>query len=1237
MSDIIDDLRVQIDASTQSADKKIDQMITRLERLSSTVSGLENVNLSSFSNSISGFSESIMQLSKVKTTDVNRISKNLEKLQSIDLSKTAASISAFNGLDLSGIQNLGTAFQGLATTLAGTDQISAGTQKIFTSLSTLATASESMPLVIQSMPAMTAAIQNFISGMAAAPSVQDGTTAIITSLSGLAAAGNKAEKTVEALPGLTAGISQFITTLSTMPQLEEKTVRAIEALAKIGPVGSKAGSAARSLQKDIRGLNAAMTGNRTSTNVFVTGVKGFTRSLLGAMGFVGGIYGLIRGAKEAITISSDLTEAQNVVEQGFGDMSDKIEKFAETSIQNFGLSELAAKQTAGLYSVMAKSLGVLPEQATDMAVSLTGLTGDLASFYNTKQDVAQTALKSIFTGETESLKKYGVILTQTNLQQFAYSQGIQKSIGSMTEAEKVQLRYAYVMQATKAAQGDFARTAGGSWANQIRILTEQFRQLAGIIGGGLVAAFLPVVKAINTVVAKIIGLAKVISSFFGGIFGLGNKTGEGAGMSEIADELSNSVDSVDSLGAGASGAADGLGEAADNAKKMADNLQAFDKLNVIKGPDSGSSSGGGGGASIPSFSMPEDYSFEVSAEDNASPVLKQIANRFRQLKLLFADGFRIGLGDVSAFDSIRRNLQWIGLSLKDIFTDSDVINAANNFLNVLAMNLGKSAGAMLSVGATIADNLTGGIAIYLEQSKDRIKKFLIDMFDIGSETSTIIADFQVAFAEIFSAFRRDSAKEITASIIQIFSDGFMGITELAGKLGRDVLGLVLNPITENAEGFRTALENTLAPISEILGTIADSFSTVWTDLNTMYDEHVRPMFESFTSGISEIVSSLLAGYNTYIAPVLDNLAKQFSEVWENAIQPILSNAVGLIGDVADLIKTVWTNILQPAINWIAQNIMPAVAPVLEYLGNEFNKTFQFIGELFNAFLLAARGVIQFLTNIFEGDWSGAWNTVKSSFSAIWSAMPDSITKPIETTVTGLVKFISGAFSGDWKKAWEGIKTVFKGIWDGMPDIIKNPIRSIIGFINKMIGGIESGINAVINGINHLSFDIPDWVPEIGGSTFGFDLNKVSLPRIPELAQGGIVKNPLLAWIGEAEDEAVIPLSQNAQWISKVADTLKNRLVNIGATVNLPKLVEPQVSVPNLAAVSSAVNVEVDARMAGLVTEMREQNNLLREQNDWLSRIYNKPALADRDLFHAVQRGQHTFNESTHKTGWKGID
>ncbi len=190
------------------------------------------------------------------------------------------------------------------------------------------------------------------------------------------------------------------------------------------------------------------------------------------------------------------------MDTSFGSMSNQVEDFSRNSIEQFGMSELAAKQTAGRYMAMTTSIGLTGQAATDMSLKITGLTGDMASFYNVSQDVASTALASIWTGETESLKQFGIIMTQTNLEAFAMSQGINKTWDQLTQAEQVQLCYNYVLSQTSLAQGDFAKTSD-SWANQNRILSETTNALSASIGEGLMDSMTPLLEIVNDVVSSL--------------------------------------------------------------------------------------------------------------------------------------------------------------------------------------------------------------------------------------------------------------------------------------------------------------------------------------------------------------------------------------------------------------------------------------------------------------------------------------------------------------------------------------------------------------------------------------------------------------------------------------------------------------------------------------------------------------------------------------------------------------
>lgn len=429
---------------------------------------------------------------------------------------------------------------------------------------------------------------------------------------------------------------------------------------------------------------------------------------------------------------------------------------------------------------------------------------------------------------------------------------------------------------------------------------------------------------------------------------------------------------------GTGGAAKGAGEDAEGA------LAPFDKLNVLaeENSEGGGGGGGGGGAGI------EDMFETVPVESNLTKAIDAIKAKMAELRDLFKSGFFEGIGDLSVLDSIRDNISSIRDSLVDIFSDGAVLDAANNMINTLAYDMGRITGVFASIGLSILDNITGGFALYLGDAKERIKQWLISMFDITSSVSTISANFAVAVADIFTVFRSDTAKQVTADIIAIFADSFMGITEIIGKLFRDILDMILTPFTENSDKIKEALENSLSPISEVLETLSDSVAETFKELNKMYDEHLKPLFDSIRDGFSEILGTILDGYNQYLVPVLDNLAQKFSEMWEGYVQPLINDAIDLLGKVGDLIKTIWEGILQPFLNWFAANVFPIISPAIEGIGTVFVETFGLIADIIDKFIKQLEKIIDFLISVFQGDWSSAWDTVKNSFETSVKSFPD---------------------------------------------------------------------------------------------------------------------------------------------------------------------------------------------------------------------------------------------------------
>lgn len=927
----------------------------------------------------------------------------------------------------------------------------------------------------------------------------------------------------------------------------------------------------------------------------MSGITNLAKKAGAALAAAFAVKKIVQFGKECTELGSDLAEVQNVVDVTFPSMTAQVDKFAKSAAASFGLSETMAKKYTGTFGAMAKAFGFTESAAFDMGSTLTGLAGDVASFYNISQDEAYTKLKSVFTGETETLKDLGVVMTQNALDAYAMANGIGKTTQQMTEAEKVALRYKFVQEQLTAATGDFARTSG-SWANQVRLMKLQFDSLKATIGQGLINLFTPVIRVINTLLGKLTTLANAFKSFTELI--TGNKS---SGSSTVANPVSDLADTAGDVSAGlsdASGAADnladntsGVGKAAKKAAKEMKALMGFDQVNKLADPvddsdagDTGSDSPSGSGMDTGGLGSSVDYGNLAEGEnalDKLNNKFKPLIDRAKELASLFKKGFKIGFGDSEKkIDSIKKHLAGIGKSLREIFADGEVVAAANRLFDSIALNAGKVAGSMASIGLTIADNLIGGIDKYLKKSKGYIKDRLVSIFDVSAEVANLVGDFTTAFANIFDGLRSGAGKSCTAAVIGIFSDGFLGALDLALKFGRDVIKVITQPIVDNQDKLKTALENTLAPLSTFMTTIHDGVVNTFKKIHSVYDEHIAPLFQSLADGLSDIVSHLMDAYNNYIAPVLQMLADKFSEVWTNNIQPAIDAALDLIGKVTDLIKALWENILVPLATWIIDNVIPVLAPIFQIFGETVLAIFGKMWDGVKNFMTILGGLIDFLIGVFTGDWNKAWNGIKtiaatiweniklslstvleammgivkialsiiknvvskyldyikSNFAKIWDAIKDKVSKAInavKTTITTVMdKIKSGVSSrlesikGAFSRAFNSIKDTVSNIFNGIWNIIRGVVNSILGGIETMVNSIIDGVNSISNAFNGLgSIDIPD-NPITGPVTIGFNMPTFSGISLPRLAQGGYVKpnTPQLAMIGDNrhQGEVVAP-------------------------------------------------------------------------------------------------------------------
>lgn len=666
-------------------------------------------------------------------------------------------------------------------------------------------------------------------------------------------------------------------------------------------------------------------------------------------------------------------------------------------------------------------------------------------------------------------------MTEVNLKQFAQEQGIRKSYAAMTQSEKVMLRYQYVMNQLSYIGDDFIDTQD-SWANQTRILSEQWKELLTILGSGLITVLTPVVKGLNMIVSALINVGNTISNILSSVFGI------------QMQQMSATAAAAEDVAGGYADAADSMGDYADATKKAAKAakgaLAPFDDLNVLR-KDTSSGSGSGSGGSSGMQIQPVDPSAQTSAIDQIQNKYKKFFDYINKLKDNFLKGFQSSWNklDVSSqFENIRKSAESIKNTLADIFTDRFVLASVDNFVQTVATSLGSMAASVTSIGATIAENFVGGMAIFLENNSWDIKGYIQKMFDVSADIVELAAEGLEAFANVFSVFGDENGQQITANLIQIFADAFMMVTENAAKFARDIIDCIVTPFVENQDALKTALDGLLCVIADLTSTISDGVQHVTEKITELYDEHIHPFIENVKNGMSELIEKFLEFWNTYIQPILENLALMFEDTYENHLKPVFDNIIEIIGIVIDILNDLWTNILQPIIAWIIENILPIILPIIENLNQNIKDSVDFILDLINFLLSGIKLVFSALQILFTKD-------------------TDKVLRQTEKSV-------------------------------------KNFVNSIIQMFENMVNRVINGINSLISGFNSIGFDLPDF---LGGGSWHPNIPTIPTVSLPRLANGGITTGRTLAEIGEAGREAVLPLENNTGWMDDLASKLASKM------------------------------------------------------------------------------------------------
>lgn len=1139
----VDNLNIQLSADADQAVKSLNNLASTLRSINTAftkdisgmrkfskeigtmtaaLKGLNNIKVSA--PDLSKISKSMKELSEIKTSgakntagDVKDIIESLRGLGSVDfnesgITKLTNSLRRLTQVDLSTFDT--SKFRQITesvSTLGNMPDVSSSVNRFVSSLSRLANAGEKTGQSANDILRLGEQTRQAAQRLQSVGAINDDVNLFVQSIGRLASAGNKTSQTASGLSTLADETLKFFQAMQNAPKVSENTIRMTQALAQLATAGGKVGTSTNTVTNAFEKLSRAGTSTMNALKKASSGIVSALQRLTGAgkgvnslslslgnllktaIGFNIG-YGLLNFGKSMFTLGSDVTEVENVVDVAFGGMAQSAYDFASTAQEQFGLSELSALRYSGILMSMFNASGVAQRDAAEMSTTLTGLAGDLASFYNIDQEDAFTKLRSALAGEVEPMRALGVDMTVASMEAYALSQGITESWQSMSQAEKVMLRYNYLMSVTSAQQNDFQRTQA-SFANQTRLLTLNLQQLAATLGQGLIAAVLPAVTALNKLFAVLQKAAVAVRNFFYVLTGY-----KGGGSSGIVTDISTSMDDIaDSSGA----ATGGISDAADAAEDLKDQLTLlpFDQIQKLSDAsvgDTGTGGAGGSGAGIGDSISGIDDALSDLGGKKPEKYVNEWAERIRkaflaedweQLGYEIADGLNRGLQkvyDVISWDNVGPKITAFTTAFTETFnsfaenfdfellgrTIGTGINTIVNTLNQLIdgidwVNLGRrfsagfnglvdevnwfELGRLIGNKFMIAWDTLLGIVTTLDWGA--VGRSLADGFngmlseislgDIGTTIGTIVAGIIEMFQEFFAnADWSEVAKQLKEGIsnaLSAASDGGKNNGILLAIFGGAALGGIAKIVTPIINAVKT--------ISDLLGKTGFAKSATAAAASVGGKGGLISAITKVGSKFSGMAGSIgvaVAAIVTIISGITDlwktseTFRKNVSEMWDKISDAFVSAK-----------EKIWDDALEP----LGENISDFFSSIYDfYEASGIKKAFEWI--------------VTFIGDVLTNNISVAINVIGTAFGTAINIVSDLL-----SALSGAIDFVTGIFTGDWDKAWSGVEKIVDGVVDAIADLfsglwetIQNIFSPVVEFFSDTFQGAYKGITDAFKSI-----------------------------------------------------------------------------------------------------------------------------------------------------------------------------
>lgn len=906
-------------------------------------------------------------------------------------------------------------------------------------------------------------------------------------------------------------------------------------------------------------------------------------------------------------------------------------------------------------------------------------------------------IRSGLLGNTEAIEDLGINVNVAMIQsteafkRFANGQ----SWNQLDYQTQQQIRLMAILEQATAKYGT---TLSQSVNGRISLFKSLLKDSALNLGNSMlpiINAIMPVLNSFAMVLKNVTGkLAEFIALLFnkkatvkdGGVASAASSAGDA--LKDAAGGAGDLADAMDDADDASGGIADNLDDTAKSAKKAVKELlglMGFDEINLLNKKDdpddddgAGKGKGGGGGGKgkkgkgggggpfkdiLPEVALTDMDNQFKSIFDGLGDKLKGLFDYLAKLWDLFKKGFSLSFR-WDSLERLKNALSGIWQSIKDIFEDGTVLQAAARFGEKLAFALGQTAGAIANVIMGIAVFLAESLNKSLNDTKWDIKSWLIRMFDINGDTIASIGNIAQSIGQIFyDTITSEPATNIGAGLISAFTYAFMGVTELVSKSTRDVVKQIEKVITGNQGNITEMFTSLLKAAEPVVEALASTMKSIFEKANKVYDEHIKPLIDKAGDSLSSIVKTFTTVWDEKIQPILEEIGAGFADTIENHIGPAVEKFLDLLGSIADLIGVVYDK-LEPLITFIIEKIINELAPSIKRVGDELKTFFDTLSDIVSGVIDIIKGIIDVIIGIINGDMSKIIEGFSSIFNGVLEIVV-AIFKSLLNLIINILTNIWNTIISTFQSAWDGITNIlggagdwfsntFQGAWDAIANIFGNlgswfgdrwsDVTNALSDVNTWLGDkFQQGWDTISNAFGKLGSwfgdrwneskdalseantwlgekfqsgrdnvnstfenvgswfsdrwndiqsalkEIPNWFRNLFNdamenaksivkngidrlkSFFNFDwsLPRIKLPhfnisgsfslmppRIPSFsvdwyARGGVFNSPSIIGVGEAGQEAVMPLERNTGWISILAQKLTERMPANNAPTSYP--------------------------------------------------------------------------------------